>query len=88
MLVRYFAWLLVYHLLTFYKQKPWAFFLGLALWPYHIISRHMLYPREFHKEVVRNGISALKSYWEIEGAVTPPSFVKKQFAALEREAAE
>lgn len=88
MLVQYFMWLLAYHLVTFYKQKPWTFFVGLLLWPYHITSRLMLYPKEMHKELVTNGISALKSYWEIEGAVTPPAFIKKQFLALERVASK
>lgn len=83
-IIRYFAWVLVYQLSTFYKQKPWAFFLGLVVWPYHVISR-LAYPKELHKEAVANGIDALKSYWQIEGAVLPPAFVKKRFVALWRE---
>jgi hypothetical protein len=82
--IRYFFWTLVYHLVTFYKQKPLAFLIGCLLWPYHVISR-IAHPPELHKEIVSNGIEALKSYWQIEGAVLPPAFVRKRFVALERE---
>lgn len=85
--IHYFMLTLLYHLMTFYKQKPWAFFVGLALWPYHIVSR-FTHPTEVHKEIVSNGVTALKSYWQIDGAVLPPAFVRKRFEALGKEAQE
>ena len=74
----------MYHLLTFYKQKPWAFLVGVVLSPYYLLSK-LAYPPEIHVEMVLNGISGLWSYWETPDAVPPPKFVRKRFLALESE---
>lgn len=83
-IVRYFFWVLMSHLLTFYKQRPINFIVGLVLWPYHVVDR-FFYPPELHKEMVANGLEAIRSYWQIEGAVIPPTFVRNRFEALSRE---
>ena len=84
-ILRYCGLVQVYHWLTFYKQKPWAFLLGVILFPYHVISRLVMYPPDMHKEVVLNSITVMKNYWKLEGAIPPPSFVRRKFLALEQE---
>jgi hypothetical protein len=81
--IHYFLLTLTYHLTTFYKQKPIAFLIGLVAWPYYLVDR-FFHPPELHKEIVANGISSLKSYWQIEGAVLPPAFLRKRFIKLEQ----
>lgn len=83
-ILKYFWWLQVYHFITCFQQKPWSFIIGAVLAPYFLISR-LMYPLEVHDEVVTNGITALKSYWQIPGAVLPPKFIEKRFLALEGE---
>ncbi len=85
MIIRYFFWLLMFHLLTFYKQKPVAFFIGIVLWPWHALNAFFHAP-DLHKEMVENGVEGLKSYWQIPGAITPPRFVQRKFEELGREA--
>lgn len=83
-IVRYFMLVLAYHLVTFYKQSPLAFFIGCVLWPYHVVDR-FFHPPELHQEMVANGVESLKSYWQTPGATLPPAFLRRRFEALGRE---
>lgn len=83
--IRYFFWLMLYHLLTFYKQRPVAFLIGCVMMPYYALDR-FFHPPDLHKEIVSNGVDGLKSYWQVDGAIAPPNFVRERFEALRREA--
>lgn len=84
LILRFFLLVQAYHWATFYKQRPLAFFIGVLLFPWHLISR-LAYPPSEHAEVVSNGIKGLKSYWEIPGATLPPKCLRRRLLALESE---
>lgn len=84
LILRYFTLVLLYHLVSFYQQKPWAFFMGILEWPYYVVTR-MTYPVEIHADVVRNGLKATMGYWESDPAMSPPRFLLRRFEALRRE---
>jgi hypothetical protein len=85
LMLRYWMLLLLFQLVTFYKQKPWHFLLGIVLWPYHFISRWML-PTEKHPLMVANGIQVLAVMWVLDEVVAPPHFVQKRFLRLQEDA--
>jgi hypothetical protein len=82
MILRYFTWLWLYHVTTFYKQNPISFLVGLVTSPYFAVTRS-LWPREMHAEMALLGISVLKEHWEMEVTILPPKFVKNGFLKLE-----
>lgn len=83
-IIRYFFWLLVYQLVTFYKMNPWEFFKGMVYWPFLLVSR-FLAPPQHHKYLVAGGIEGLKHYWSLEGSIPAPSFIVRRLDALELE---
>lgn len=81
--VRYFFWTWVYQMVTFYKMKPWVFFIGMMMTMFHFV-RVASYPLELQVDSIKNGLEKLKEYWKSENAIPAPDFIKKRFAALER----
>lgn len=84
LILRYFFWVQLYHWACILKINPLSFIAGVLIWPYHVISR-LLYHPSLHKEVVANGIEALKAYWQIPGATLPPPCIRRKLDKLEAE---
>ena len=81
--VQYFFWSLFYHLITFYKQSPVVFIVGLFMIAKNFV-RVMVYPLELQMDSVKNGVAALQQYWTHKEALPAPEFLKKRFLALSR----
>lgn len=81
--IKYFFWSLMYQLLTFYKQKPHVFFIGLLLIIFNFF-RVLSYPLELQVDSIKNGVEALKNYWKSQNAIPAPEFIKKRFVELGR----
>jgi hypothetical protein len=85
LIARYYFWLLIYHLVTIHRQKPFHFISGLLLCPMHFLLRFMQNPAEFPEKVVR-AVDNLGHMWAQEMAIPAPAFVRKQFMLLQSDA--
>jgi hypothetical protein len=83
-LIRFYFWLLVFHLATFYKQSPLPFFRGLVWLPFFFV-KSMASPTEDAIQVIV-GVDNLKRCWESNLIATPPKFVARRLEALLGEA--
>lgn len=84
-IIRYFMLMLLYHLLTFYKQGPIKFVKGLILFPFYFL-RAFLSPPDGHKDIISASFENIDRYWRIEGAAMPPKFLRERLEAVRREA--
>jgi hypothetical protein len=83
MMFRYFLWLWVYQVTTFYKQNPLSFLVGMITAPYFAVTRS-LWPSSMHADMALLGIRALKEYWSMSDTILPPKFVERKFLKLEQ----
>ncbi len=84
LVLRYFLLVQAYHWASFFQVNPLSFVYGVLLFPIHLF-KWLAYEPNIQAEAVSNGVKALKTYWEIPGALTPPKCVRRRLIALEAE---
>jgi len=72
-------WLLVIHLVTFYKQNPWHFLVGLAVWPHRFLLGLIQHDQKAYVNAV--------IYWFAEGLesgqrIMPPKYLVRRLLAV------
>ncbi len=84
-IVRYFTLMLLYHLMTFYKQGPIKFVKGCLFFPIYFLRAFLAPPYE-HKDIISASFENINRYWQVPNAAMPPKFLRKRIEALGREA--
>lgn len=76
--VRYFWWVVVFHIVTVHKQAPWHFFIGLLVTPLHFLVCLSAKP-DIRREAVRVGAHAVVAAWRENTLPPAPAFIRKRF---------
>ena len=80
LLIKYYFWVTLYHLSTFYLMMPTVFLRGIILLPYWVLkSLSSPIPDEVQ---VTNGLAWLKTCWDTDAIPHPPKFIKQRLLKL------
>jgi hypothetical protein len=79
-IVKFFFWLLVFHILTAHRHTPWAFVAGLVVTPFHFV-RCICLSVDDQRGAARAGVNALVSAWESGMISPPPAWIERRLRA-------
>ena len=77
LVVRYFMWIMLFHLVTFYKTRPDHFIFGVVSWFYYFALALIAEP-ESRTTVVHLGAQGLLEGLDAGSVPSPPRFIRRR----------